>query len=153
MRKLFVVVAALLVLDTVLQLYLAALGHFSTGSQELFGLHGFNGANVLRILALLTIVAAALARAGRRTIWLSVLVLVLVLFQTVLFIIVGTAFNIGPDSTEIPVGASILLGFHGLNGLAIIALSGVLLNRAIRHDRAGARPARDEAPVAADAVR
>jgi hypothetical protein len=152
MRKVFVVVSILLALDTILQLYFAAMGHFSTGREELFGVHGFNGTTVLRILALLSIIAAAAARAGRRTILLSVLVFVLVLFQTVLFIITGLIFNIGPDSSEIPVGASILLGLHGLNGLAIIAISGILVGRAIRHDRASRIPAREE-PAAVDAVR
>jgi hypothetical protein len=154
MRKVFVVTAALLVLDTILQLYFAALGHFSTGREELFGVHGFNGAVVLRILGLLNIVGAAVARAGRRTIWLSVLAFVLILFQTVLFIIAGSIFNVDQNSTEIPVGASIILGFHGLNGLAIIAISGILLGRAVRLDRTGRATAREEeVPVAANARR
>ncbi|BDZ46759.1 DUF6220 domain-containing protein [Naasia aerilata] len=153
MRKVFVVTAVLLALDTILQLYFAALGHFSTGQGELFGIHGFNGAVVLRILALVNILAAAGARAGRRTIWMTVIVFLLVLLQTVIFILTGVIFNIGPETPEIPVGASILLGFHGLNGLAIIALSGILVGRAIRHARGEAPAARTAAPVVSEGER
>lgn len=153
MRKVFVVTAVLLALDTILQLYFAAMGHFSTGSRELFGFHGFNGANVLRVLALLNIVAAALARPGRRTVWLTVIIFVLVLVQTLLFILTGVIWpDINPEG-EIPVGASVLLGFHGLNGLAIIALSGIVAGRAIRHARGEAPAARQTAPVASEGVR
>jgi hypothetical protein len=155
MRKVFVVTAALLAFDAILQLYFAALGHFSIPEDDLFAIHGTNGRIILPLLAILNIIGAAVARAGRRTIWLSVLPLVLLLFQTVLFILTGAIFNVGPDSDTVPIGASIMLGFHGLNGLAIIAVSGILLGRAIRHSRRrdDAGGLRTTEPVAADVVR
>jgi hypothetical protein len=137
MRKVFIVTSALLVAGVVLQLYFAGLGHFSKPEDDLFNIHGTNGRIVLPILAILNIIGAAVARAGARTIWLAVLPLVLLLFQTVLFILTGAIFNVGPESDVVPIGASILLGFHALNGLAIIALSGILLGRAIRLNRTG----------------
>jgi hypothetical protein len=153
MRKLFVVTSALLVADVVFQLYLAGLGHFSIPADDLFNIHGTNGRIVLPILAILNIAGAAAARAGARTIWLSVLPLVLALFQTVLFILTGAIFHVDKESTAIPIGASILLGFHALNGLAIIAVSGILLGRAIRLARAGTPAAQEAARTPVDAAR
>ncbi len=132
MRKVFFVVTVLLTAATALQIYFAAMGVFSVPEDHLFGIHGTNGRIVLPILVLLTILTAALARAGRRTILLSVLVFVLLVFQTLIFIIGGAIFNVTPESTEVPIGATIFLALHGLNGLAIIALSATLMNRARR---------------------
>jgi hypothetical protein len=136
-RKVFLVIASLFVLSVVLQLYFAGVGHFSTGGGELFWLHGTNGRIILPILAILNIVAAAVARAGRRTIWLTVIALVLIFLQTVIFILTGTIFNISGPEDVIPVGASILLGFHALNGLAIIVLGSMVARRAFALDRTG----------------
>jgi hypothetical protein len=119
----------------VVQLYFAAFGHFS--KPQNFDPHAFNGGILLPSLAVLNIIGAAIARAGGRTIGLSVLPLVLILFQTVLFIITGAIFGVGPESETLPVGASILLGLHGLNGLAIIGISAALVSRAFRLDRTG----------------
>jgi carbon starvation protein CstA len=94
MRKLFLTVAVLFTAAVVLQLYFAAVGVFSNPEDELFNWHGTNGRIVLPILAILLIITAALARAGKRTIWLSVLPLVLLLFQTVLFILTGAIFGL-----------------------------------------------------------
>ena len=135
MRKVFVVTSVLLVASGVVQLYFAAFGVFS--HPENFDPHGVNGRMILPALALLNIIAAAIARAGGRTIGFSVLPLVLILFQTVLFIITGAIFGVGPESETVPVGASILLGLHGINGLAIIGVSGALVSRAVRLDRTG----------------
>ncbi len=132
MRKVFFVVTILLTAATALQIYFAAMGVFSVPEENLFGIHGTNGRIVLPVLVLLTILTAALARAGKRTILLSVLVFGLLVLQSLIFIIGGLIFNLGPESTEIPIGATIFLSLHGLNGLAIIALSAVLMNRARR---------------------
>ncbi|MDQ1581552.1 MAG: hypothetical protein QOD05_2327, partial [Microbacteriaceae bacterium] len=71
MRKVFAVVAVLFAVSLVIQLYLAGIGVFSKESDDLFAIHAFNGQVVLRLLALLTLLAAAFARAGKSTIWLS----------------------------------------------------------------------------------
>ncbi|RXZ67813.1 DUF6220 domain-containing protein [Agromyces albus] len=138
MRKLFLTVAVLFTVAVVLQLYFAAVGVFSNPEDELFSWHGTNGRIVLPILAILLIVSAALARAGKRTVWLSVLPLVLILFQTVLFIITGAIFGLGPDShASPPLAATLLLSLHAVNGTAILLLGVLLVVRARRLVRDG----------------
>jgi hypothetical protein len=58
-------------------------------------------------------------------------VIVGTLVQLLLFILSGVIFGGGEDSTEVPLGATILLGFHGLVGLALIGLSVEITRRAI----------------------
>jgi len=132
MRKVFVVVTGLLTLSTALQIYFAAMGVFSVPDDHLFVIHGTNGRIVLPILVLLTILTAALARAGKRTIWLSVIVLGLLILQTLFFILTGVIFGVTEESSEVPLGATLFVSLHGLNGLAIIALSATLFARARR---------------------
>ncbi|MGW9631053.1 DUF6220 domain-containing protein [Agromyces sp. NPDC055520] len=133
MRKLYFVVTLLLTASVATQLYLAAVGVFSNPDDELFALHGTNGRMILPILALLTIITAALARAGKRLIWLSVLPLVLILMQTVIFIVGGMIFGLGPDDhANPPIGATFFIALHGLNGAAILLISGWLAVRAKR---------------------
>jgi len=158
MRKLFLTVAWLFTAAVVLQLYFAAVGVFSNPEDELFSWHGMNGRIVLPILALLLIVSAALARAGKRTIWLSVLPLVLILFQTVLFILTGVIFGLDESSHAAPpLGATLFLSLHALNGTAILLLGVLMIVRARRLVREGApvkpspavasTPDADEAPA------
>jgi hypothetical protein len=130
-RKAFAIVALLFTLSCVLQFYFAAMGVFSEPEDELFTIHGLNGAIFVRLLALLMLIAAAVARAGRRTVWLSAIALLLVLLQTVLFIVTGILFGTSPDSHEsVPIGATILLSLHGLNGVAILLVGLAVLRRA-----------------------
>ena len=148
MRKLFLAVAWLFTAAVVLQLYFAAVGVFSNPEDELFSWHGINGRIVLPILALLLIVSAALARAGKRTIWLSVLPLVLILFQTVLFILTGVIFGLDEASHAAPpLAATLFLSLHGVNGAAILLVGVLLVVRARRLDREGA-PVRASATAA-----
>ena len=133
MRKAFAITSLLFTLSCVLQFYFAAMGVFSDPEDELFTIHGMNGAIFLRLLGLLMLIFAALAKAGRRTVWLSAIAFLLVLFQTVLFILTGVLFGTTPDSHEAPpIGATILLSLHGLNGVAILLLGLVVLHRAWR---------------------
>ena len=148
MRKLFLTIAWLFTAAVVLQLYFAAVGVFSNPEDELFSWHGTNGRIVLPLLALLLIVTAALARAGRRTIWLSVLPLVLILFQTVLFILTGVIFGLDEsDHAAPPLGATLVLGLHAVNGAAILLLGVLLIVRARRLVREGP-PVKSVAPDA-----
>jgi carbon starvation protein CstA len=147
MRKLFLTVAVLFTAAVILQLYFAAVGVFSNPEDELFSWHGTNGRIVLPILAILLIVSAALARAGKRTIWLSVLPLVLILFQTVLFIVTGAIFGLGPEShASPPLAATLILSLHAVNGAAILLLGVLFVVRARRLVREGA-PAKLGTPV------
>lgn len=124
MRKLYAVVASLLTASVMLQLYFAAVGVFSNPDDELFAVHGMNGRIVLPILALLTLICAAIARLGKRMIWLSALPLVLILLQTGIFVLTGVLFGVGPDShASPPLAATLFVSLHALNGLAIILVS------------------------------
>lgn len=149
MKKAFLVTTVLFVIDSMLQVYLAAFGSFGleTGDEEAFGPHAINGQIVLRVLALAMIVFAALARAGKRTIWLTVTVFLLTVLQLVIFIIAGVIFGVGPDSSVVPLPAILTVSLHGLNGALIIVLGVALFFRARKLVREGtAQPQ----PAAAD---
>ena len=131
MRKVFAVVAVLLALSAILQLYLAAVGVFSNPDDDLFAIHGMNGEYVLRYLPVLLIIVGLIAKVGRRLIWLCVWVIVGTLVQLLLFILTGAIFGIGEGSADVPLGASLLLGLHGLVGLAIIGLAVEIARRGV----------------------
>lgn len=131
MRKLFAVLAVLLSLAAVLQLYFAALGFFSNEDDHLFAIHSFNGQYILRFLPVLLIIVGLIAKVGKTLIWLCVWVIVATLVQLVLFILAGVIFGAGPDNPDTPLGASILLGFHGLVGLVIIGLAATIGRRGV----------------------
>ena len=138
MRKAFFVVTILLTASATLQLYFAAVGVFTSEEENPFALHATNGRIVLPILTLLTIAFAALARAGSRTIWLSALVFLLLVFQTLFILIPVLIFGLeSPTGGEVPAVATAIMALHGLNGLAIIALSATLMNRARRLTKTG----------------
>ena len=131
MRKLFAVVGVLLALSAIMQLYFAALGVFSNPDDELFAIHGFNGQYVVRFLPVVLIIVGLIAKVGKTLIWLSVWVIVATLVQLVLFILAGVLFGATHDTPNVPIGASILLGFHGLVGLAIIGLAVEIARRGV----------------------
>ncbi|HEX5729130.1 DUF6220 domain-containing protein [Microbacterium sp.] len=130
MRKVFSIVSILAVLAVVLQFYFAGVGVFSIPEEGLFGIHGNNGRIVLPILFILSLITAAIARAGKRTIWLTVIAILLLALQTVIFILTGVIFNVSPESAEIPLAATLTASLHALNGVAILALTSVIARRA-----------------------
>lgn len=130
MRKIFLVISVLVVVGVVMQFYFAAVGVFSDPDDELFSIHGTNGRIVLPLLMILSIVFAALARAGKRTVWLTVIAFGLLLFQTILFILAGVLTGSEPPPGEVTTAGTIMLGFHALNGLAILGVSGTVVTRA-----------------------
>lgn len=130
MRKVFFVISVLAIAAVVLQFYFAGLGVFSVPEDNLFAIHGTNGRIVLPVLFLLLIISAAIARAGKRTIWLTVLALGLLILQTLLFIFTGMIFGIGPESSEIPFAATAIISLHALNGVAILFVLSVIARRA-----------------------
>jgi len=129
-RITFSVVSILLVAAVVLQLYFAGMGVFSDPTDELFAIHGWNGRIVLPLLILLTLVFAALAKAGRRTVWLSALLIGLLILQTLIFVITGLIFGIGPETPHPPLAATMMVSLHPVNGLAILWVSIVVARRA-----------------------
>ncbi|WP_344059027.1 DUF6220 domain-containing protein [Microbacterium pumilum] len=126
----FSMVTILLVIAVVLQLYFAGMGVFSDPTDRLFAIHGWNGRVVLPLLILLSLLFAALARAGKRTIWLSALLVGLLALQTLIFVITGLVFNIGPETPHPPLAATMLLSLHPINGLAILVVSVIVAARA-----------------------
>lgn len=138
MRKAFLVVAALMFLDTIVQLYLAAFGTFALElipNHESFDYHAFNGQVVLRSLALLAILFAALARAGKNTIWLTVGIFLLTWVQLLVFIVGGMLTGAGPDHPSVP--GAWAVSTHAVTGLLIIFSCYWLVLRARRLDKTG----------------
>jgi hypothetical protein len=148
MRKAFLVVAALLFLDTIVQLYLAAFGTFALElipNHESFDYHAFNGQVVLRSLALLAIIAAAVARAGRNTIWLTVGIFLLTWVQLLVFIVGGMLTGAGPENPSI--AGAWAVSVHAVTGLLIIFSTYWLFLRARRLDRTGSTTRAAKAPA------
>ncbi len=155
MRKVFFIISVLAIAAVVLQFYFAGLGVFSVPEEHLFAIHGMNGRIVLPVLFLLLIITAAIARAGKRTIWLTVLAFGLLIVQTLIFILTGLIFGVGPESAEIPFAATATVSLHALNGVAILFVLSVITRRAWAlafrtPPRATAAPA--EAAATADAA-
>lgn len=138
MRKAFLAVSALLFLDTIAQLYLAAFGTFALDlipNHESFDYHAFNGQVVLRSLALLAILFAALAKAGKNTIWLTVGIFLLTWVQLLVFIVGGMLTGAGPDNPSI--AGAWAVATHAVTGLLIIFSCYWLFLRARRLDKSG----------------
>jgi hypothetical protein len=138
MRRLFLVMATLLVLDVVAQFYFAGVGAFHAPfDHEGFGLHAGNSL-VLQGLAVLTAVAAGLARAGWGTVGLAVLVALLkdvqyVIFAlTDLFVPAGTPRNAEGIPLVVQGLPNFVIAMHVVNALGILWISVVLLRRARR---------------------
>lgn len=150
MKKFYLGVLQLLVAAVVFQFYAAVSGVFQRPTTDSsFGLYRANGSMILPVICLLVIIAAALARAGVRTIALSVLPLVLLVFQTVLFTLTGVLTGSTEEHTTTT--GSLLLGQHAVNGVAILAVSVVLWLRARALVRPAAGvPAAEEEPVGSD---
>lgn len=142
MRRVFTVVASLLVVAEVVQFYFAAFGVFQAPAPaDAFLLHQMNGRIVLPVLCLLVIVAAALARAPGRLIGFSAIPFGLLLMQIVLFVLAGL---IGATPEKTNLAGTAILGLHAVNGLCILGVTILLVRRAARFSAAG-RPAADPA--------
>lgn len=130
MRRVFQVVSVLLLVDVVIQFYFAAFGVFTAPVNDAqFIMHVMNGRIVLPLLCLLVIAAAALARAPGRLIGFSAIPLGLLVLQTVLFLIAGLA-GASPEKTNL--AGQLILGLHAVNGLAILAVTTMLVHKASR---------------------
>ncbi|MDQ4503187.1 DUF6220 domain-containing protein [Sinomonas sp. ASV322] len=138
MRKLFLGVSALLFLDTLLQLYFAGFGVFGehvVGGDESFTPHSINGQFVLRGLALLAILFAALAKAGRSTIWLTVGIFLMTYVQLIVFILGGILSGGSREHPNLP--GAWMVSVHAVTGLLIIFMTYWLFRRARRLVRTG----------------
>lgn len=143
MRRVFLVVAIVLLVAEVVQFYFAAFGVFQAPAPpDAFLFHQLNGRIVLPALCLLVILAAALARAPGRLIGLSAIPLGLLVMQTVLFL-VSALVGATPEKTNL--AGTAILGLHAVNGLCILGVTILVVRRAARF---AAGPAVDPAAVA-----
>ncbi|GAA0396740.1 hypothetical protein GCM10009530_55400 [Microbispora corallina] len=130
MRKVYAVLAGVLLAATVAQMYFAAVGAFDKPQDDgSFALHSMTGMLVIPVLTLLVTAAAAAARAPGRLIGLSVLPLGLIVVQ-VLIVVLGRAFDDGAGNST-PVALAIL-GLHALNGMAVMGVSAAVFRQARR---------------------
>jgi hypothetical protein len=127
-RRVYVALTGLLLLAVLVQFYFAAVGAFTKPQKDnSYVLHSVTGMLAIPLLSLLATIAAALARAPGRQIGLTILPLGLVVVQ-VLIVTIGKALNDSADNTT-PAGLAIL-GLHAINGLAIMAVAGLVFRRA-----------------------
>ncbi|MFE9203439.1 DUF6220 domain-containing protein [Micromonospora sp. NPDC007230] len=113
--------AALQMLAVVAQFFLAASGAFDTApNDESFQPHRALGGGIVLIAVLVTVVAAA-ARMPGRVIGMSGLVAGLAVVQ---FVIKGIATAV--DGTA----GGLVFGLHAVNGLAIVAVTGMIIRQA-----------------------
>lgn len=126
MRKVFFVLASLLMLAVVLQFVLAGSGAFDTAAKdEAFQPHRLLGYGILLGAVLLTVIGA-IARVPGRLIGTAGLVAGLALLQPVIRVIAG-ALGAGDSST---LAGELVFGLHALNGLIIFGMVESLLRPA-----------------------
>lgn len=130
MRKIYFVLTVLLLISTVIQFYFAALGVFGPQDADPYVFHSVNGTIVLPSLLVLSVIFAALAKAGARTVWLTALPILLVALQIVLFIVAEAATGTTHENPNW--AGAVILGLHAVNGLAILGVIITLVARARR---------------------
>jgi FtsH-binding integral membrane protein len=140
LRRVFAVLATLLVLVVVAQFYLAASAAFDTApNDESFQTHRALGYGIVLFAIALTIVAA-LARMPGRLIGMTGLVAGLGLLQPVIAVIAKAFGDSGDTSTT---AGTLVFGLHAVNGLIILAVAGTVARGA----RALSRPAVPDRPA------
>lgn len=139
MRKVFAGLAGLLMLAVVTQFFLAASGAFDTApNDESFQPHRALGYGIVLLAVLLTAFAAVVRMPGR-IIGMSGLVAGLGLLQPM----IAAIANALGDSGDASNAGQLVFGLHGLNGLIIMAVVGMIVR--------GAREAGRSAPLSARA--
>ncbi|XVQ89008.1 DUF6220 domain-containing protein [Microbispora siamensis] len=134
MRKVFFGFAVLQLVAVLAQFYLATFGAFETphpapgDPNAAINYHAMNGTMVIPLVSLLTTVVALIARAGGKVAGLSILPFVLVAVQ--LFVIFPLAEIAGATETATTTASLVVMGFHALDGVAILAVAVVVVRRA-----------------------
>jgi hypothetical protein len=127
LRRVFALLATLLVLVVVAQFFLAASGAFDTApNDESFQPHRALGYGIVLFAILLTIVAA-LARMPGRLIGMTGLVAGLGVGQSLIRAIAAAFNDTGDTSTT---AGQLVFGLHAVNGLIILAVAGTVARRA-----------------------
>ena len=153
MRRMYVVLAILVVTAVVAQFFLAAAGAFDTAPKdESFRIHRALGYAIV-LLAVVSTIVAALARMPGRIVGMTALIAGLVLVQGLIRAIADAFGDAGDSSTT---AGQLVFGLHALNGLAILELSGNVVRRARALPRSapsgGTPGAGDDTEVAGPAV-
>lgn len=131
MRKAFTGLAIVLLLAVVAQFFLAASGAFDTApNEESFQPHRALGYGII-LVAILTTIAAALARVPGRLIGMAGLVAGLTVLQSVIRAAAKAFGDSGP-------AGQLVFGLHAVNGLAIVAVTGMIVRQARALSRAAA---------------
>ncbi|MFL6140477.1 MAG: DUF6220 domain-containing protein [Labedaea sp.] len=129
MRKAFTGLATLLMVAVVAQFFLAASGAFDTAPiDESFQPHRAMGFGIILFTILLTVFAAVTRMPGR-LIGMTGLVAGLTALQSVIRAI-AESFGDGSDGGSSTVAGQIVFGLHAVNGLAIIAVIGMIIRQA-----------------------
>ncbi|WP_066361987.1 DUF6220 domain-containing protein [Herbidospora mongoliensis] len=134
MRKVFFGFAVIMFIAVLAQFYFATFGAFerpapAVGAEDAAIMpHILNGTMVIPLLSILTTVVAAIAKAGTRLILLSITPFLLVAVQ--LFVIFTIAELAGAKDDSTTTASLVVLGFHALDGVAILWASFVLMQRA-----------------------
>lgn len=127
MRRVFALLATLLVLVVVAQFFLAASGAFDTAPKdESFQPHRALGYGIVLFAVLLTIVAA-LARMPGRLIGMTALVAGLGVGQGLIRAVADAFNDTGDTSTT---AGKLVFGLHAINGLIILAVAETVARRA-----------------------
>ncbi len=134
MRKVFFGFAVLQLVVVLAQFYLATFGAFEAphpapgDPDAAIGYHVTNGSLVIPLVSLLTAITALAARAGGKVAGLSILPFTLAAVQ--LFVIFPLAELAGTTDTATTTAGLVVMGFHALDGVAILAVAVVVVRRA-----------------------
>jgi Family of unknown function (DUF6220) len=140
MRRVFALLATLLVLLVVAQFFLAASGAFDTApNDESFRPHRALG-YVIFLLPVVMTILATLTRMPGRLIGMTALVAGLTVLQVVIAVL-ARAFNDSSDTST--TAGQLIFGLHAVNGLLIMAVAGTVARQA----RALSRSAMTDRPV------
>lgn len=122
----------LFIASVLLQVFLAGMALFAATSFELHGIFGFTA---VHLISLLLIPLAWLAKAGRRSVWLSVL----------LFVVVTVQVSLPGLRAAVP----LLAALHPVNALLIFWLAVHMVRHAdaLRRAPLPARPTAEPAPA------
>jgi Kef-type K+ transport system membrane component KefB len=127
LRRIFALLATLLVLVVVAQFFLAASGAFDTApNDESFRPHRALGYVIFLLPVVMTIVAA-MARMPGRLIGMTALVAGLTVVQVVIAVLARAFDDTGDTSTT---AGQLVFGLHAINGLIILAVAGTVARRA-----------------------
>jgi hypothetical protein len=126
-KRVFALLAAVLVLAVVAQFYLAASAAFDTApNDESFRPHRALGYGIVVLAVLLTVVAALARMPGRLT-GMTGLIAALGVGQGLIRAVAAALDDTGGTSTT---AGTLVFGLHAVNGLAMLAVAGTVARRA-----------------------